>query len=49
MWPGAGCEDAKWSSAFSNDISETAGQIKTKLYLGLPWGGRKCIDFFFHF
>ena len=25
-------------SAFSNDISETAGQIKTKLYLGPQWG-----------
>ena len=30
---------ASVSSAFSNDISETVGQIKTKLYLGPPWGG----------
>ena len=38
---------ASVSSAFSNDISETAGQIKTKLYLGTPWGGGGLI--FFHF
>ena len=30
---------ASVSSAFSNDISETAGQIKNKLYLGPPRGG----------
>ena len=30
---------ASVSSAFSNDISETAGQSKIKLSLGPPWGG----------
>ena len=30
---------ASVSSAFSNDIYETAGQIKTKFYLGPPWAG----------
>ena len=34
---------ASVSSVFSNDSSKTAGQIKTKLYLGPPGG---CIDFF---
>ena len=36
------------SSAFLNGISETAGQIKTKLYLGPPCGGGSVL-IFFHF
>ena len=35
----ASVSSASVSSAFSNDISETAVQIKTKLLLGPPWGG----------